>query len=84
MFHSRQKVVISGTSTTTGTELAAVVSNDGSAICTANVTTTTESEKVVAKFVLPVAKGTVLSSANVKSGKMDWATAKSTCEGKGA
>lgn len=54
--------------TTTGTELSAVVSNNNEAICTANVTTTTESEKVVAKFVLPVAKGTTLSSANVKFG----------------
>ncbi len=48
--------------------LSTVVSNGGSALCTANVTTTTESEKVVAKFVLPVAKGTTLSSANVKFG----------------
>lgn len=54
--------------TTTGTELSAVVSNNSAAICTAPVTTTTESEKVVAKFVLPVAKGTTLSSANVKMG----------------
>ena len=54
--------------TTNGTELSAVVSNNSAAICTANVTTTTESEKVVAKFVLPVAKGTTLSSANVKMG----------------
>ena len=54
--------------TTTGTELSAVVSNNSAAICTANVTTVTESEKVVAKFVLPVAKGTTLSSANVKFG----------------
>jgi hypothetical protein len=54
--------------TTTGNELSAVVSNNSAAICTANVTTTTESEKVVAKFVLPVAKGTTLSSANVKFG----------------
>ena len=54
--------------TTTGTGLSAVVSNNSAAVCTANVTTTTESEKVVAKFVLPVAKGTTLSSANVKMG----------------
>ena len=54
--------------TTTGTGLSAVVSNNSEAICTANVTTTTESEKVVAKFVLPVASGTTLSSANVKFG----------------
>ena len=54
--------------TTTGTELSAVVSNNSAAICTANVTTATVSEKVVAKFVLPVAEGTTLSSANVKFG----------------
>ena len=54
--------------TTTGTELSAVVSNNSAAICTANVTTTTESEKVVAKFVLPVASGTTLSSATVTMG----------------
>ena len=54
--------------TTTDTEFSAVVSNNSSNICTANVTTTTESEKVVAKFVLPVAKGTKLSSAKVKMG----------------
>ena len=40
--------------TTSGTTLAAVVSNNQSDLCTANVTTTTESTKVVAKFVLPV------------------------------
>lgn len=54
--------------TTTGTELSAVVSNNSAAICTANVTTTTESEKVVAKFVLPVASTTTLSSATVTMG----------------
>ena len=54
--------------TTTGTGLSAVVSNNSTAICTANVTTTTESEKVVAKFVLPVAAGTTLSSATVTMG----------------
>lgn len=46
--------------------LSTVVSNGGSAICTANVETEKDGEKVVAKFVLPVAKGTMLSSANVK------------------
>ena len=51
--------------TATGTELSAVVSNNSATVCTANVTTTTESEKVVAKFVLPVAKGITLSSAKV-------------------
>lgn len=54
--------------TTTGTELTAVVNNNSSDICSASVTTETVSEKVVAKFVLPVAAGTTLSSANVKMG----------------
>ncbi len=54
--------------TTTGTELSAVVSNNSSTIATANVTTTTASTKVVAKFVLPVASGTTLSSATVTMG----------------
>ena len=53
--------------TTTGTGLSAVVSNNSAAICTANVTTVTDNG-VKAKFVLPVAKGTTLSSANVKMG----------------
>ena len=54
--------------TATGTALSAVVNNNSSNICTANVTTTTESTKVVAKFVLPVAAGTTLSSAKVTMG----------------
>lgn len=54
--------------TASGTTLSAKVSNGGTAICTADVTTTTENEKVVAKFVLPVAKGTTLSSATVTMG----------------
>ena len=54
--------------TATGTTLSAVVNNNSLNICTANVTTTTESTKVVAKFVLPVAASTTLSSANVKMG----------------
>ena len=54
--------------TATNTPLTAVVSNGGSPYATLNVTTTTVSEKVVAKFVLPVASGTVLSSATVKMG----------------
>ena len=53
--------------TTTGTGLSAVVSNNSAAICTANVTTVTDNG-VKAKFVLPVATGTTLSSANVKFG----------------
>ena len=55
--------------TTSGTTLSAVVSNNGSAIATANVTTTIVGGKVVAKFVLPVMSGaTTLSSATVKMG----------------
>ena len=54
--------------TAAGETLSAVVSNGGSAVCTANVTTATESEKVVAKFVLPLAAGTTLSSATVTMG----------------
>lgn len=69
--------------TTTGTELSAKVSNNSAAICTANVTTTTESENVVAKFVLPVAKGTKLSSATVKMGdKTALAITDKTLDGK--
>ena len=70
--------------TTTGTELSAVVSNNSVAVCTANVTTATESEKVVAKFVLPVAKGTTLSSAKVKMGDKEVISfgASQTLEGK--
>ena len=69
--------------TTTGTELSAVVSNNSAAICTANVTTVTDNG-VKAKFVLPVAKGTTLSSANVKFGDkaaISFGTSK-TLEGK--
>ena len=57
--------------TTSGTTLSAVVSNNSSAICTANVTTETVSENVVAKFVLPVASGTTLTSPTVKMGDKD-------------
>lgn len=53
--------------TTTGTGLSAVVSNNSVAVCTANVTTVTDNG-VKAKFVLPVASGTTLSSATVKMG----------------
>ena len=56
--------------TATGNELSAVVSNNSAPICTANVTTVTDNG-VKAKFVLPVAKGTILSSANVKFGDKD-------------
>ena len=70
--------------TTTGTELSAAVSNNSAAICTANVTTTTDSKKVVAKFVLPVAKGITLSNAYVKMGTKDAISfgASQTLEGK--
>lgn len=54
--------------TTTGTALSAVVKNGATSLCTANVTTTTVDTKVVAKFVLPVAKNTSLSGATVKMG----------------
>ena len=57
--------------TTSGTTLSAVVSNNSSAICTADVTTTTENGNVVAKFVLPVASGTTLTSPTVKMGDKD-------------
>lgn len=56
--------------TATSTVLSAVVNNNSSNICTANVTTETWSGKVVAKFVLPVAKGLVMNSATVKVGTM--------------
>ena len=54
--------------TNSGTVLSAVVKNGETTLCTANVTTMTEDEKVVAKFVLPVAAGTTLSSATVTMG----------------
>ena len=57
--------------TTSGTTLSAVVSNNSSAICTADVTTTTENGNVVAKFVLPVASSTKLTSPTVKMGDKD-------------
>ena len=54
--------------TAASADFSAVVKNGETTLCTANRTTTTESEKVVAKFVLPVASGTTLSSATVKMG----------------
>ena len=57
--------------TASSTELSAVVSNNSSTICTANVTTTTENGNVVAKFVLPVASSTTLTSPTVKMGDKD-------------
>ena len=70
--------------TTTGTTLSAVVSNNGSAIATANVTTTTVGGKVVAKFVLPVMSSvTTLSDATVKMGdKAALAINNATLDGK--
>ena len=54
-----------------GSSVSAVVKNGGTILCTANVNTTTENSKTVAKFVLPVASGTTLSSATVKVGEND-------------
>ena len=70
--------------TATGTELSAVVKNGETTLCTANRTTTTEREKVVAKFVLPAASGTTLSSATVKMGDKEAISfgASQTLEGK--
>ena len=55
-------------STTSGTELTAVVNNYGIIIGNANVITTTVDEKVVAKFVLPWTSGGLLNGASVKMG----------------
>ena len=60
--------------TDNGEELSAVVKNGETTLCTANVTTALESDKIVAKFVLPVAKGTALSSATVKMGDKETLT----------
>ena len=54
--------------TAENTTLSTVVNNNSTDICTANVKTKKDGEKVVAKFVLPVASGTTLSSATVKMG----------------
>ena len=56
--------------TAAGTELSAVVRNGGSEFFTAAVTTVTDNG-VKAKFVLPVAAGTVLLDASVKMGDKD-------------
>ena len=50
---------------TSGTTLPAVVTNNGTELSRANVTTITEDGKVVAKFVLPIAKDTELYNAMV-------------------
>ena len=54
--------------TAENTTFSTVVNNNSTDICTANVKTKKDGEKVVAKFVLPVASGTTLSSATVKMG----------------
>ena len=54
--------------TTSGTEFSAVVKDGETSLCTANVTTTTDNGNVVAKFVLPVASGTTLTSPTVTLG----------------
>ncbi|MBQ6379471.1 MAG: hypothetical protein IJJ56_11860 [Prevotella sp.] len=51
--------------TATATDITATVKNGATTLSTAMVTTTTEDEKVVAKFVLPVAATTVLSGATL-------------------
>ena len=69
--------------TIAGTALSAVLKNGETTLCTANVTTALESEKIVAKFVLPIAKGTALSSATVKMGdKAALAITDATLDGK--
>ena len=69
--------------TDAATTLSAVVKNGETTLCTANVTTALESDKVVAKFVLPVAKGTTLSSATVTMGeKSALAITDATLDGK--
>ena len=71
--------------TKSGTALSAVVSNNGSVIATAEVTTTTEGGKVVAKFVLPFDTGDHLKGATVKMGNKEaisFGGADQTLEGK--
>ena len=69
--------------TDNGEELTAVVKNGETTLCTANVTTALESDKIVAKFVLPVAAGTALSSATVTMGeKSALAITDATLDGK--
>lgn len=51
--------------TATATDITATVTNGATTLSTATVTTAMEDEKVVAKFVLPVAASTVLSGATV-------------------
>ena len=69
--------------TVAGETLSAVVSNGGSTVCMANVTTVTDGG-VKAKFVLPVAASTALSSATVTMGDKEAISfgASQTLEGK--
>lgn len=58
-------------SVATGDAVTATVKNGSTTLSTASVTTTTDaSSNVVADFVLPVAKGTVLSGATVTIGTL--------------
>ena len=59
---------------TAGDQISAVVSNNDTELCSANVITTTEDGKVVAKFVLPVAGGTEFTNASVRLGDKGTAT----------
>ena len=69
--------------TVAGETLSAAVSNGGSAVCTANVKTVADGG-VKAKFVLPVAANTTLSSATVTMGDKEAISfgASQTLEGK--
>ena len=60
--------------TTADTTLPAVVTNNGTELSRANVTTETVDGKVVAKFVLPVAGNTELTNATVTMGDNGTAT----------
>ena len=69
--------------TTDGTTIPAVVKNDDTELCSANVTTTTVDGKVVAYFVLPVAGGTTLTNATIAMGsKGSWTITEATLSGK--
>ena len=66
-----------------GDQFSAVVSNNGTELSRANVTTETEDGKVVAKFVLPVASGTTFTNATVTMGATgSWAIIAATLRGK--
>ena len=69
--------------TTAGTTFSAVVSNNGTELCSANVTTTTVDGKVVANFVLPVVGGSTLTNATIAMGsKGSWTITDATLSGK--